>query len=139
MAPRAGGAVKPYTVYNLTVEDDHTFFVGSAGGGTWVHNGCSGGRYKDVSADGGNVHHTPADSVSPLTRGEGPSFRMDTADHRLTGSWGSSANAQAYRALQKTLINQGRFDDAVQMDIDNVQRLFGNKYDEGILQMIDSL
>ena len=27
-----------YTVYNLTVEDDHTFFVGSAGGGTWVHN-----------------------------------------------------------------------------------------------------
>ena len=27
-----------YTVYNLTVEDDHTFFVGTANGGTWVHN-----------------------------------------------------------------------------------------------------
>lgn len=26
------------------MEDDHTFFVGLAGGGTWVHNvGCSGG------------------------------------------------------------------------------------------------
>ena len=35
-------AGKPYTVYNLTVEDDHTFFVGSAGGGTWVHNTCPG-------------------------------------------------------------------------------------------------
>ena len=35
-------ASKPYTVYNLTVEDAHTFFVGSAGGGTWVHNTCGG-------------------------------------------------------------------------------------------------
>ena len=33
-------ASKPYTVYNLTVEDDHTFFVGTSGGGTWVHNIC---------------------------------------------------------------------------------------------------
>ena len=33
-------AGQPYTVYNLTVEADHTFFVGSAGGGTWVHNTC---------------------------------------------------------------------------------------------------
>ena len=34
-------ASKPYTVYNLTVEDDHTFFVGTTGGGTWVHNTCA--------------------------------------------------------------------------------------------------
>ena len=27
-----------YTVYNLTVDGDHTFFVGTAGGGTWVQN-----------------------------------------------------------------------------------------------------
>ena len=30
------------TVYNLTVADDHTFFVGITGGGTWVHNACPG-------------------------------------------------------------------------------------------------
>ena len=29
-----------YTVYNLTVDGDHTFFVGTTGGGTWVHNSC---------------------------------------------------------------------------------------------------
>ena len=29
-----------YTVYNLTVDGDHTFFVGTTGGGTWVHNVC---------------------------------------------------------------------------------------------------
>lgn len=27
-----------YTVYNLKVEDDHSYFAGTAGGGTWVHN-----------------------------------------------------------------------------------------------------
>ena len=36
----SGGGFGGYTVYNLTVEDDHTFFVGNTGGGTWVHNGC---------------------------------------------------------------------------------------------------
>ncbi|HET6387009.1 MAG TPA: polymorphic toxin-type HINT domain-containing protein, partial [Armatimonadota bacterium] len=28
------------SVYNLTVEDDHTYFVGTADGGDWVHNTC---------------------------------------------------------------------------------------------------
>lgn len=27
-------------VYNFEVEDDHTYFVGTANGGTWVHNDC---------------------------------------------------------------------------------------------------
>ena len=39
-AGAAGSSLGGYTVYNLTVEDDHTFFVGAAGGGTWVHNNC---------------------------------------------------------------------------------------------------
>lgn len=29
-----------FTVYNLTISDDHTYFVGTAGGGIWVHNAC---------------------------------------------------------------------------------------------------
>jgi hypothetical protein len=31
---------KPATVYNFTVEDSHTYFVGTANGGLWVHNDC---------------------------------------------------------------------------------------------------
>ena len=38
LAAGTGSSLGGYTVYNLTVEDDHTFFVGTAGGGTWVHN-----------------------------------------------------------------------------------------------------
>ena len=41
-AGSAGSSFGGYTVYNLTVEGDHTFFVGTSGGGTWVHNTCTG-------------------------------------------------------------------------------------------------
>jgi len=37
-AGSSGSSFGGYTVYNLTVEGDHTFFVGTANGGTWVHN-----------------------------------------------------------------------------------------------------
>ena len=40
LAAGTGSSFGGYTVYNLTVDGDHTFFVGAAGGGTWVHNSC---------------------------------------------------------------------------------------------------
>jgi hypothetical protein len=33
----------PFTVYNLTVEDNHTYFAGDLDGGLWVHNCPTGG------------------------------------------------------------------------------------------------
>jgi hypothetical protein len=33
-----------YTVYNFSVEDDHTYFVGVAAGGVWVHNSVGPNR-----------------------------------------------------------------------------------------------
>ena len=60
---------------------------------------------------------------------------METPDHLQTASWGSSADAEAYRQLEQQMIEQGRFGDAQQMGIDDVQNLFGDKYDEGIRQM----
>jgi len=41
LAAGTGSSFGGYTVYNMTVEGDHTFFVGAAGGGTWVHNDCT--------------------------------------------------------------------------------------------------
>ena len=40
LAAGTGSSFGGYTVYNLTVEGGHTFFVGATGGGTWVHNSC---------------------------------------------------------------------------------------------------
>ncbi len=40
---------KGVAVYNLEVEGDHTYFVGTAGGGLWVHNLCNAA---DIVNDG---------------------------------------------------------------------------------------
>ena len=61
-----------------------------------------GGAYRDVPAQGGEIHHMPADSVSPLSKGSGPGIRMETPDHMETASWGRSHEAQAYRAQQQS-------------------------------------
>ena len=45
---------QPVAVYNFEVEEDHTYFVGSANGGLWVHNPvCASGR---ISAAGKYDH-----------------------------------------------------------------------------------
>lgn len=98
-----------------------------------------GGSYRDVRAAnvGGDIHHMPADSVSPLSRELGPAIHMPTPEHAQTASFGNSRAARAYRAQQQQLIQQGRFMDAVQMDINDVRNLFGNRYDEHIRQMFE--
>lgn len=128
-------------MYNFEVEDFHTYYV--AGIGVLVHNVCAGkggsktgGSYKDVPANGGQVHHMPADSVSPFSKNKGPGIRMETQDHMDTASWGRSKSAQAYREKQKELIDKGLFREAQQMDINDVRTKFGNKYDESIQEML---
>jgi hypothetical protein len=112
-----------------------------AAGGECSGGGASerklGGAHNDVPANGGENHHMPANSVSPFSKDRGPVLNMTIADHRATESWGSFAEAQAYRDVQAALIQDGLFKEAQQMDIDNVRALFGTKYDEGIRQMLE--
>jgi YD repeat-containing protein len=96
-----------------------------------------GGAYQDVVGIAGHeAHHMPADSVSPLSTREGPSIALPVDDHRLTASWGNSKAARAYRQTQGDLINQGDFRGAQQMDINDISRKFGNKYDDAVQQML---
>lgn len=81
----------------------------------------------------------PAKSASPLPEADGPAIRMDPADHRRTASYGRGTAQDAYRARQRELIDQGRFDDAFLMDVDDIQSKFGDKYDQAILEAIDAL
>lgn len=76
--------------------------------------------------------------MSPLSKNKGPGILMDKADHQKTASWGRSKSAQKYRQKQNDLIDQGKMDDAIQMDIDDV-RSIDTKYDDRIMEMIDSL
>lgn len=95
-----------------------------------------GGKYKDLVIEAGQQrHHIPANSATDLSTGEGPAIVMDTPDHQKTASWGNSKEAQKYRNQQKQLVNEGKFKDAQQMDILDIQNKFGKKYDEHINQM----
>lgn len=44
-----------YTVYNLVVEDDHTYFVGKHSGGVWVHNANCNAIAARITAGFGNL------------------------------------------------------------------------------------
>ncbi len=104
-----------------------------------------GGSYGELTKEGHGwnheppeeVHHMPSDDSSPLERNDGPAIAMDREDHRQTASCGNSREAQEYRAKQAQLISEGKFEEAMQMDIDDIHEKFGSKYDEAIEEMKD--
>ena len=100
-----------------------------------IISGLLGGAYENVGADGGHVHHMPADSISPYDKRKGPGARLEIEDHMKTASWGSSKEAIEYREGQRQLIDEGKFKEAQQMDIDDIHAKFGSKYDQGIEEM----
>ncbi len=100
-----------------------------------------GGSYKNVKKNSNGetheVHHMPSDSSSNLERKDGPAIKMEKADHRRTASWGNRRKAKEYRQIQKKLIEEGKFMEALQMDIDDIHETFGDKYDDAIAEMLD--
>ncbi|MGH2863252.1 MAG: RHS repeat-associated core domain-containing protein [Solirubrobacteraceae bacterium] len=55
----------------------------------------AGGRYGQLDTGNGiELHHMPADSVSPLSRGDGPAIQMERLDHYQTASWGGGVQRQ---------------------------------------------
>jgi hypothetical protein len=98
----------------------------------------NGGSYKSVRSTntGGEVHHIPAYGSYAenglLTKNDGPAIWMSKDDHGETASWRSSKEARNYRAQQKELINQGKFQEAQQMDVEDIRSKFGDKYDVGL-------
>ncbi|MCI6186364.1 MAG: hypothetical protein MR739_04205 [Spirochaetia bacterium] len=108
--------------------------------------GGSYGQLKDAGHDHGHIppeekHHMPAwEAMGETTKVEYtdcPALAMEVEDHRQTASWGNSLDAREYRAKQTELIKQGNFREALQMDIDDIHEKFGDKYDEGIAQMLE--
>ncbi|WP_313896659.1 RHS repeat-associated core domain-containing protein [Streptomyces sp. GC420] len=71
--------------------------------------------------------------------GMGPAIRMEYDDHRNVTSTGSSKESDDWRAEQRAHIDNGRWDLAMKMDIDEIRELYGDKYDTHIADMIESL
>ena len=102
-----------------------------------------GGTYRELfSKFKGNlkenklqIHHVPANASSSetvMSRLDGPSILMTEKDHALTASYGSSLEAQSYRAKQAKYIEEGSWKKAFEMDVEDIQSKFGKKYDEAL-------
>ncbi|WP_329586290.1 DUF6531 domain-containing protein [Kitasatospora sp. NBC_01250] len=92
------------------------------------------------------INHIPAQDTwldlglpTDLKESTGPAIRMDYDDHRNFISTGSSRASKAWRAKQRSLILQGKFDVAMKMDIGKIRKDYGTKYDAAIKEMVDSL
>lgn len=108
--------------------------------------GYSGTRGSNV---GGEVNHIPAwnsieiaKKMNPQltglpTHGTTPSIHMDKPDHRVMSSTGSSNKSKAYRRTQATLIAQGKFNEAMGMDIDETITKYGDKYNVHMDEMLE--
>jgi len=102
-----------------------------------------GGPHRKTSKpvnDGKDSHHCPAkDSYkhTSLSKDDGPAIKMDPADHRRTASNGATPGSDAYRAKQKALIDQGKFSEAMEMDVKDIKEKFPGKYDHCLDQMLE--
>lgn len=117
------------------------------GEGGW-HKSLSPSNFQIPSNRAGipyEINHMPAQATYKdiLNLGTdapyGPAIRMEYDDHRNFVSTGSSAAGAVWRATQRTMISQGKFTEALQMDIDQIRSDYGTKYDGAIAEMINSL
>jgi len=100
-------------------------------------NGSHGGSHKFMKGpvgDGLDSNHMPAASASSLPRDWGPAIRMSPKDHLRTASHGAQPGSAVYRAAQRRLIASGKFSAAFAMDVADIRKKFGSKYDVGIAQ-----
>jgi len=108
-----------------------------------------GGAYRDMEAWGGERHHVPPDSVTGLSYEEGPAIWMETADHQALNSSGNRrfspiqkdgrwiSSGSDWRDLQEELIRKGNVDEAIDMEVEDIRLKFGDKYEDGIKQMLE--
>lgn len=105
-------------------------------GGSTVRYNFAGGKYGTMKAYDGERHHMPSKSVSPLTSYSGPVVRMIKSEHAKTASYGKFASAKKFRAKEKAKIKAGKFLEAQQLGISDVQNKFGAKYNAAINSMV---
>jgi hypothetical protein len=127
------------TVYNFEVADNHNYFV--AGTGILVHNQSQlvegeAGRFADLSARGTvgdnlTPHHMPQAAMNFTSRADGGALVMTQGEHALTRTFAGRGRilASAERGLPfRTLLMR---------DIRDVRSITGNRYNQGLLNLID--
>lgn len=109
------------------------------GQGSGPYRGGAHGETRKPTGDKLDSHHMPAkDSFPKSDWNDLPAIQMDKTDHQKTMSNGNKGKAGAqWRSKQGDLIRNGKFKEAMQMDIDDARRIAKEagdptKYDEAI-------
>ena len=100
-------------VYNFEVEGDHTYFVGKAEGGTWVHNTCD---YTKLTMDElkGHIYDQP-DNINHLRDFFGRVTKSGVQPPNIAaGKNLSRGNLEAYRELAQRIVDAGKDSTGVQ-------------------------
>jgi hypothetical protein len=103
----------PTTVYNFVVEDTHTYFVGTANGGVWVHNDCVS-LYRSVSpGEMADIQNTGMFRMGPNSS-MGKWFAENPADAaewgRALGNDGGVVGATMPRTIADQMFRLDRLD-----------------------------
>nr|WTB34333.1 hypothetical protein OG781_36855 [Streptomyces sp. NBC_00830] len=153
-------------IFVLTVEGVHSYYVETNGAALLVHNATpkkkcgkakpghqyrGNSRYKELkdrdpatgklkrtNVPGTEINHMPSNQSTSLAHPQGPSIQMDEFGHVQTSSWGRGP-AVDWQNKQADLVNSGRIDEAMQMDIDDIVTRWPGKYDNAIGEMIGDL
>lgn len=154
-----GAAPNPVTYVNnphMRMDPEGLIAKGCTEEGGW-YSGLKPANLKDangnrVTTTDMEINHIPAKAsyahldepgfrtnASGGGAGMGPAIRMEIDDHRDVTSTGSGAVSVQWRATQQSLIDAGRWDEAMKMDIDEIRDLYGTKYDTHIADMVESL
>ena len=101
-----------------------------------------GGSYGGTKAPGIESHHAPANSSSPIPRSQGPAIQMEKPDHAGTSSHGhQGADGARYRAELSKMLEDGKWRDAMAMEIRDIRRVATEagdpkKYNQAIKEML---
>ena len=100
-------------VYNFEVEGDHTYFVGNAEGGTWVHNKCD---YTKLTMDELKAHiYNQPDNINHLRDFFGRVTKSGVQPSNVAAGRNlSRGNLEAYRELAQRIIDAGKDSTGVQ-------------------------
>ncbi len=86
----------------------------------------AGGTYGQTKGQGMEGHHIVSYTAMPPNRPNGcgkdsqPAVRMDKSDHLGTASNGSSQAAKNFQDVQRSLVNQGKFEEAFNRGVADV-------------------
>lgn len=85
-----------------------------------------GGRFGDIPTRAGyDRHEIPSQSMlrerGLAEKGEAPAVHTPTRLHSKTGSYGFGPAASKYRNTELQLLNEGKYEDAFQMGVDNLR------------------